>query len=375
MDSYVLVEKERTIMMKRALTACVAITMAGATCAATAQLQLQEIMRTSITPATGEGNNWFIGRNLTAVAWDGNDLYVGGSSFNDAGSAIAKVTPQVGTTSGLFQLSGNFGFQATGATRGIFGLDVGNGVLAVGTDFGAGNANGIRMFNTSGAALGNSTFDNRANGVAYDARDNRFYAHSIGSGRMIKVNTDGTTYNDGVRDWNTATGPIFFAGSTEHRGLDHDGDGTIFYRAANNVRKVTEAGDGQMLSANNTELVAANNPFIAGQNLAYIGSDFGNFVIYNDRAVTGTGQAFLDVMKAIDVNGNAMSIDFDFINAFGNPVDGNGFYDFSYHAASQTLAIADFLQNQVYIFQVVPTPSTIGALALGGLVASRRRRS
>jgi hypothetical protein len=53
---------------------------------------------------------------------------------------------------------------------------------------------------------------------------------------------------------------------------------------------------------------------------------------------------------------------------------GAGWYDFSWDRASGTLAVSDFSGGFVYIFSVVPAPSSAVLLGLGGLVAARRRR-
>ena len=52
---------------------------------------------------------------------------------------------------------------------------------------------------------------------------------------------------------------------------------------------------------------------------------------------------------------------------------GNGAYDFSFDAATQTLAISDFANRQVHIF-AVPAPGAAVLLGLAGLAAARRRR-
>lgn len=349
---------------------CIAMALlAGAASGASAQLQLTEIMRADISAAAGEGNQWFIGRNLAAVAWDGSSLYVGGKSFNTAGSAIAKVTPQVGTTSALFELGGSFGFQATAGTRGIQDLAISaDGRLAVATDNGAGAAFGYRLFDANGGFLVNSNFNVRGNGVDFDPINGVAAGVVLGSGRMHGFNNDGTTFGG----WDAATGPVVFAiGSSTNRDSEFDSDGNMYYRVQNSIQRVDRTG-GLTFGAP-TQLKASNSTNIDGQNIDIIEGFGSDIVLYNERIVTAAGQSFSSVIQAIDSSGNAVSLSFDFIDSFGDALAGNGYYDFSYDAASQTLAVADFQNNHVYIF-AVPAPGTAALLGVAGLMASRRRR-
>lgn len=349
---------------------------------ASGQVVLNEILRTNVSAATGVGNTWFIGRNLSSVAWDGTDLYVGGQSFDTSGSAIAKVTPQVGTTNGLYQLSGSFGFQSTAGTRGVQDLDVRNGVLGVATDFGTNNVQGVRQFTTGGVAAGNSSFVNRGNGVSFDPTDGRLTALSIAQGRYFKFNGDTTSYNDGTRTWDSTTGPLVGAapaplsGNT-YRDIDHDSTGNIlFARIQNGIVRANRNVGGTYDAL--TLLKSSGVDNVNGQNLEYVPTSalYAPFLIYSDRLSTATGQSFTNVVKAIDpTTGAAISLTFNFIQdaGFGNPLSSNGYYDFSYDAATQTLAVSDFTNNTVHIF-AVPAPSALALLGLGGLVAGRRRR-
>lgn len=348
---------------------CIAIALiTGAATSASAQLQLTEIMRADITAAAGEGNQWFIGRNLAAVAWDGSALYVGGQSFNSAGSAISKVTPQIGTTSALFELGGSFGFQATAATRGIQDMAISaDGRLAVATDNGAGAAFGYRLFDTSGNFLVNSNFNVRGNGVDFDPINGVAAGAVLGSGRLHGFNNDGTTFSN----WDAATGPLLFTVSSTNRDSEFDSDGNLYYRQQNSIHRISRTGATTFGSP--TELKASLSTNINGQNLDIIEGFGSDVIIYTERLSNSAGQAFGDAIKAIDADGNAVSLSFDFIDSFGDALAGNGYYDFSYDSASQTLAVADFLNNQVYIF-AVPAPASATLLGVAGLMAARRRR-
>ncbi|MEO1534456.1 MAG: hypothetical protein AAFS11_02715 [Planctomycetota bacterium] len=354
-------------MMKTSIAVAI---LAGTAASATGQLQMVEIMRTSISAATGEGNNWFIGRNVSSVAWDGSSLYVGGQSFNSAGSAISKVTPQMGTTSGLFELAGNFGFEATNATRGVQDLAISDdGRLAVATDNGGGAAFGYRLFDANGNPISSFANSVRGNGIDFDPINGVAAGVVLGSGRVNGFNDDGSVFSG----WDAATGPVIFNGSSTNRDSEFDSDGNLYFRSPNQINVVPRTGATTFGSV--VEL-RANDPaanFVNGQNLEVIEGFGDDIILFNDRLSTSNGQSFTDVIQAIDENGNAVSISFDFLDAFGDAPTGNGYYDFSYHAASQTLAISDFAANQVYIF-AVPAPGAAALLGLGGLAAARRRR-
>ena len=92
-------------------------------------------------------------------------------------------------------------------------------------------------------------------------------------------------------------------------------------------------------------------------------------LVFNDRP-TSQSASFTSAIKAIDTNGVAQSINF---NGF-NITSSTSAFDFSYDAVSRTLAVSDFSNSNVYIFSVVPAPSALALMGLGGLVAGRRRR-
>lgn len=349
------------------------LVMAGLAATGSGQLQLTEVFRTSVAAAAGEGNAWFIGRNLSSVAWDGTNLYVGGQSFNTAGSAIAKVTPQAGTTAGLFQLAGNFGFQATAATRGIQDLAISpTGLLAVATDNGANAAFGYRLFDANGNFVTNSAFNVRGNGVDFDPINGVAAGVVLGSGRLHGFNNDGSVFNPGTGNWDSATGPLVFSTSSTNRDSEFDSDGNLYYRQQNSIHRISRTGAGTFGAP--TLLKASGVDNVNGQNLEVIEGFGSDVIIFGNRLSTAAGQSFTNVIQAIDSSGVAVTLQFNFSALLGGaPATGAGYYDFSYHAASQTLAVADFTNNTVHIFRV-PAPASAALLGLGGFAAMRRRR-
>jgi hypothetical protein len=214
-----------------------------------------------------------------------------------------------------------------------------------------------------------NAFNDRGNGVDFDPINNIAAGVALGSGRLRGFNDDGSTFSN----WDGATGPVIFNGSSTNRDSEFDSDGNLYFRSPNQINFVPRTGATTFGSV--VEL-RANDPaanFVNGQNLEVIEGFGDDVIIFNDRLSTSNGQSFTDLIQAIDSSGNAVSISFDFIDAFGDAPTGNGYYDFSYDAASQTLAVSDFANNQVYIF-AVPAPASAALLGLGGLAATRRRR-
>ena len=206
-------------------------------------------------------------------------------------------------------------------------------------------------------------------GVAFDpgfgGADSGVAWTTFGSGRRALQDTA-----TGADIYTTANGMIITPdfGSSFWRDMDFAANGDMVARRANDVVFFDRTGGN---SGSASILVdVANADFVAGQNVAYVGgSPFGDFVIYNDRSTTSGGQLASVVLTAVDLSGTQLTITID--GAGFDP--GNGYYDFSYDAATQTLAIVDFANNEVVIYRV-PAPGAVGMLGLAGLMAARRRR-
>lgn len=350
--------------------------LAAASQAATINLSLIKTIDTSSTATAG--NAQFVGSNVSGIAWNGTDLWVGGYNGgpNGQNTGIAKYDGTSNTW------GASFGSLATNNSRGITGLALKGNNLAAGWDNGAGSVNSVRSFNaTTGAqnwATGGGTPDatRRAmGGVAFDpgAIGGGTSAGSVsylapGSGRRHSLNDASGNYNYGQ---NAGAIINFAAASTTWRGHAFDpATGDLYTRESNRVGKAVRTGDNSF--ATQTVLVAlTTQSAVDNQNIAFVNSSaYGSFLIFNDRSIASAGQSASTVIKASDLSGNLHTLDF---GAFSF-LSGNGAYSFSFDAASQTLAISDFANRNVYIF-AVPTPGTAALLGLGGLVAARRRRA
>ena len=329
-----------------------ATVLAVAAPVATAQISLSELATIDLDSTANQANPEFVGSNPAAVAWDGTDLFVAG--FNNSGNTdntgIVKVT---GALSGTPSIGAAFGVQSTPPLRGYSGLDISGSQIAAAYDDGTASPMGITSFDLSGALLWAKT-GRGGSGVGFDP--------GFASGGFISGNGVGwTTFGSGRRSLqDSATGADIFTSSdgmiingagtgTFWRDMEFDDDtGDIWLREGNNVIRGVRTGAN---AVNTAELIvdATEADFVNGQNIAYVADGDGDFVVYNDRAVTSGGQALAGVVRFINADdGAALAADF---GGFSTG-DGNGYYDFSYDAASGTLAVLDFSNRNVHIFGV-----------------------
>lgn len=337
------------------------ILAAAVTGAASAQVSFVEVARIS-TAGTGIGNN------VSAVAWNGSSLFAAG--FNNTGATADAGIVGFDDVLGTISAPNLFGVLSTPALRGFSGLDISGDTLAAAYDDGADDPNGIQAFDLDGTHRW-SKLGRGGSGVGIDPG---FAGAGAGvgwtnfsSGRRILQDTstgaDVFTAADGMIVNGAGTGTFW-------RDMDFASDGDIWLREGNNVISANRTGGNSV----NTAVLVVDEPeadFVNQQNLAVLETGFGSWVIYNDRDNNGSAQDLSTVIKLIDLAGGAATASFTFSVA---PELGNGAYDFSYDAASGTIAISDSINELVYIMRVVPAPAPAGLLAAAGLVAARRRR-
>ena len=143
--------------------------------------------------------------------------------------------------------------------------------------------------------------------------------------------------------------------------VNRNSDGT--YAPGTMIRSVLGLNTSYNSIANNVQFLNTNA--------------YGDLGIFNDRRSTAAGQEF-GVNTVINTNGALQNVQFlgtDGVSPFvaAGTTFGAANYDFSWDAASQTLAVSDATQNTVYIF-AVPSPAGAALLGLGGLMVARRRR-
>lgn len=320
---------------------------------ATAQIQLTELVTLNLDSTAVPANPEYIGSNPGAIAWTGSELYLAGfNNSNAAGTvAICRISGVLATPS----FGAAFGSLATPAFRGYSGLDVSvaNNRVAAAYDDGAADPNGLTAFDLSGASLW--TVNMRGgSGVGFDPR------HPVGS---QAAGVAWTQFGSGRRALQDLAGAAVYTTSNGMVILTSQGSfwrdmtfdpatGDIWLREGNNVIRGTRNGDNAIASLavlfDPTDADSVNQ-----QNLAFCRTPSGAFVIYNDRGTATPNQDFFAVIRAMRPDGTAEALDFGAFTPFGN---GGGNYDFSYDAATNTLAILDIYNRRAHVFAVNAKP-------------------
>lgn len=350
---------------------------------ASGQVTLREIKRIDVTGSFGNGSS--LGSSAAAVAWNGSDLYVAG--FDNFSGSTSTGILRISNALGAVQTTTSFGVSTTVDGRGYSGLALRGNQLVAAYDNGSNAPNGIAAYDTGTLSVQWQVTTRGGSGVAYDPGFNGGAGGAgvawttFGSGR--RALQDAAT---GASLFTTSNGMIInltgttFDGGTTWRDLDFSANGDLFARRSNGILKTTRTGDN---SGTVSTLVApqtggagfpppVNATNINGQNLDVIeGSAAGSFVIYNDRPTGSSTQDLTSVIRAIGLDGTSQSVSITGLSGFNL---GNGYYDFSYDLGTNTLAVSDFANNQVYIFRVVPAPAVGMVAGLGVLVGGRRRR-
>ena len=375
-----------------------AVFAGGALCAALlpvsaahAQVRLSLLASVDTGVTSNSASASYIGNNASAVSWDGINAYLGGYTAASGNVGLVQISNVLTTAS----VGNAFGQVAAPGSRGITGLSVSSGTLAVSLDTGSGSGDAVRAFNTAdnslrwriGTAAGDSTrrgiagvsFDPGFNGSSPSAGNIAFL--TVGSGRraLLDVNTGAFIYN-------FANGMIINENpvSTTWRDTAFDpATGDLYTRESNRLTKGIRSADNNIPAINGGQsqvLTAFSgvSGVVDNDNLVFMNTGFGNFLIANDRNAPSAALSFFDRVKVLDTNGVLQTVD------YGNfvPNTGNGAYDFSFNAQTSTLAVSDFANRRLYVFQVAssanaasaPEPGTFALLGSGLLFAATCRR-
>jgi hypothetical protein len=306
-----------------------------------------------------------VGNNAAAVAWNGTDLWVAGfnGGVNVQSVAINKLSNALSPTA---TWGTPFGVQATTpVNRGYMNLDVdpANGRLIAGYDNGAADPLGLTCWDLNGNLLWSKNMRGGA-GLGFDPG---FRGGNPAAGSGVAwgaFGQPGRALQDAANGndiWTVANGMTVLVGGqgTFLRDWDfEDATGDIYIRASNNVFVGRRLGDNLTATTLLVDGVEAN--FVNLQNVAVLDTPNATAILYNDRQTAATNQFWELVILATRLDGLPETIDW---NGFQTTVTPSAAaYDFSYHRASNTVAIVDYLRRKVDIFAVtVPTWVSFGA--------------
>lgn len=364
--------------MKKVFFGAAALCAASALVASPALAQVQLQFRNTVDLV----GQFAAGTSPAAVAWNGTDAFV--SAFNNTAVAVDTGIVRVNNALTASPSFSTFGAISTPAFTGVNSLALSGNTLAAALD--TSSQNGLRAFDVSNRnttpanpiwTLGtiSTPQSQRGSGVAFDpgfnGQNSGFTLVSTGGGiaRPFAVSngTPGQNYFINANPVSTLFRDVTF----------NPANGNIYLRENNRILQGTRTAGN---SINNGGVTTPFGNLGTGnavlQNIGFVNALSGNFLIVNNRP-NANNQAFTDAIRAFDLSGNALTINFNGFTA----LNGTGAYDFSFDATSQTLAISDFSNQKLYIFGVgapnaAPEPGTFCLALIGcvGLFAARRRR-
>jgi autotransporter-associated beta strand protein len=353
-------------------------------------LSVYERVRLNIASTANGGNPQFIGANPATIAWTGSAVYVAGvnASGSTSRTAITGITnplatPGLGVVPAFTPAFGTRSATLNG--RGFTGLAVSGTVLAAAWDNGTttpATTDGMQALSTvTGSVIWTGTLAGRQmGGAAFDP------GYVVGGVSQGGSGITGLVFNSGRRPtFDPATGATVYGltGSalpgmvintsptnTEWRDVDFDpATGDIYSRNSNNVASGVRTGTNS-LSGNVQQFLvnnANNGAGMAGQSLAFMGgvvdpagSFAGNAVIWNSRPVGTTegSTSFTTANQVVATTGATVPVNWNVL--FGStPAKGNGWYDFGYDRTTKTLAVMDFQNRTVSIFDLDVNVQTV----------------
>ena len=327
-------------------------------------VDLTEVARFNLDSTSDSMNSEFIGSNASSVAWNGSRLFVGGFNGSGGSADVGLLEVENASVSGINNaptFSRLNTFSATPASGGVIGLDLHDDTLAVAYDNTAsGTPGGFSAYDVTTGTMRWSVDQRGSGGPGFDpgfaGNDSGIGYGQFGSGRVwLYDELSGANLAD------ASDGDLWYGGSggTLVRDLDFDPvSGDIYVRHNNFVSRAERLGADSTIPLGT---ISGNSPadFVSLQNLSfmtYTEDDLvGNAVIFNDRVSGNSGQSFGDVIKLITPAGAVLTPTFSFLDG-ASPLSGVGAYDFDYDFGSASLAVLDYANRNVHIFEVGSQP-------------------
>jgi len=312
------------------------------------QATFSEVATINLDSTSNPANAEYIGSNPYCVAWNGADLFIGG--YNGSGQAIDVSLLKIEDALGAATFGAPFAPLSAPNLRGYVGLDITPAGLAASFDDGGASPQGFALHDLGGSFVWAKS-GRGGSGVAFDpgfpggdpTLGSGVAWTTFGSGRRALQDTA-----TGADIWTTGDGMIILTPEgTFWRDMDFDDQsGDIYLREGNNVIKWERSGDNGCTNSAILFDQPIDANFTSGQNVAHLGGAFTDYVIWNDRVLSSGGQDFFTVVNVMTPDGVPVTVDWGSFS----PNTSVGLYDFSWDAASRTLAILDFGNRNVHIF-------------------------
>ncbi|MBN2445984.1 MAG: PEP-CTERM sorting domain-containing protein [Phycisphaerae bacterium] len=323
-------------------------------------------------------NGLAIGTRPASVAFNGADLFVGGSF---AGQGITKIANPLTSPSIALQ----FGGPTVG--NGFMSLDA-DGSMVVAATNNAGAADIAQTFDLNGNPIGATTgalTNGRIDGAAIDPG----FVGGGGGGAGVHIGGFGTgyrkLYDPGLTtliDGTALTWQPDLGSGTRDIAYDKT-NGDMYMRYVNGVGRGTRVGDHNFArldtgGAGMQPIVTIPDGLNSAINVGFLpqfnvgGIDV---VMMNFRNAT-----FENSIQLFDASGLNVLETANFLNADGSGAfaglgtGGSGWYDFSYDASTGLLAVSDWTEEKIYFFAGAAIPEPTSLLLFGIAAFCLRRR-
>ncbi len=321
---------------------------------AVAQIRFTEIQTLDLSATANPAGAHYIGTHPASIAWSGNyELYVAGSN-EGGGTGVGFLKVGYDTGSPVYSPVLKF-VSGTPAGFGYTGICTSSGAVVAAYDAGAEHPEGLQCLSTFDHSPFWSLNARGSSGVAIESE----HSGVLLGAAWLTLGSDRRALQDlasGATDYSHLDGMLVNpGGSASWRDISLDWvRGDYYARKGNDVVKIARTGLNTGTPSVLVDLVDADA--VPGQNVEKFDLGLAGLVVYNDRASSAPGQSFFDVVRVATDTGTPLVIDW---GTYAPPT-GNGRYDFSFAAASETrVAILDCANRRLTIFRVELLPDAV----------------